>query len=495
MAEEGRENSRRQREESPASLHDQNYVYVTQSMPDMVTMIKSTMKHEYPDSLLYAVLYGFANKAVKVDDLNRPGKKVSVKVLSYQEMMKRSSSTGGGGYGSFRGMSRRQGAWFLSTMAPFQHFPDIQIENDLKEFMQYDATTPATFITLLPYENKPGYLSILKTIDVDNVPGKPFTRINPLPHSESYNATVHNRMPADPLEATYQVRMSSSLGMHVVDDNLDILAFSRHYESCGLMTTTDMRFVHYFLKTPAKMASESLAYRKKYAGRFASYPIIETYPKQKVEEVKENQKIGNIHKKKTDEYRNGTISSKEYHSQMSGMSLSRVMMADIRPHGTPDGFTEEDLEILRRLPPRDRVTEYTPSRIEGSSTDVVSHRSLGNGLFDSVIDQSMDAADELTRSAGSDEDLHGVVHDSISISHLPAPNVATDHGSRRMSQARGEGISICGNTFTSRFSGSRGRKRGANGTANGTTNGRSVRQRSSPLASFGSIGRTRRFGV
>jgi len=454
-----------------STLFDQNFVYVTQSMSDMVTMVKSAMTNKYPDSLIYSVLYSFASKTVTVNDMNRTGKKITTKVLSYQEMMKRSSGGGsGGGYGSYRGITRRQGAWFLSTRAPFEHFPDIQIEKDLKEFIQRDISEPATYITLLPCENKPGYLSILKTIDIKPV-HKPMTRVNPLPPNESWNATVHNRCPTETGKDPFMVPLVSTMGSHDMDDHPDIIAFVRHYSECGIPTTLDMSKAHYMLSTPLFMAWKSDKYRSKNMHHFGKYPIIERYPSEKIEEVEKNEAIKKKHKEKEKAYMDREISGKQYHNQMCDISISRAVLHGLRPKDQPDGLDEEDMDFLKRLPPRKRMTDYNPYAIEGSSSTslppigpVSRMNRYGDPFVDSIVDQSMDAADELSRSdvrssssslVLSSDGLYGHLRSSMCVDHLPSPNtnVVLEHRMHRRNDHRSNSITIGDFRLRARYSG------------------------------------------
>jgi hypothetical protein len=511
------------RENPSSTLFDQNFVYVTQSMSDMVTMVKSAMTNKYPDSLIYSVLYSFASKTVMVNDMNRPGKKITTKVLSYQEMMKRSSGGGGGGgYGSHRGITRRQGAWFLSTRAPFEHFPDIQIERDLKEFIQRDISEPATYITLLPYENKPGYLSILKTIDIEPVQ-KPMTRINPLPPNESWNATVHNRCPTETGKDPFMVPLVSTMGSHDMDDHPDIIAFVRHYSECGIPTTLDMSRAHYMLSTPLFMAWKSDRYRSKNMEHFGKYPIIERYPSEKIDEVKKNEAIKKKHKEKEKAYMDSKITGKQYHNQMCDISISRAVLHQLRPKDQPDGLDEEDMDFLKRLPPRKRMTDYNPYAIDGSSTTPlpsigpVSRRDrYGDQFVDSIVDQSMDAADVLSRSDGrtsssslflsssSSDGLYGHLRYSMCVDHLPSPNtnVVLEHRMRRRNDHRSNSITIGDFSLQARYSGessssSTHSRRRPRVREEGEGERRHVRRRTTeerPFAAFSPGGRPRHFG-
>jgi hypothetical protein len=413
-------------------IFDQNFCFVGKSMKDMVDSIKSEMTNKYPDSLIYAVLYSFREKVVKVHDMNNPSRVFSTKVLSYMQISRRPSS--GGGYGSYNSVARREGAWFLNTAAPFEHFPGFSVDKDLKEFIQKDVSFPASYMTFLSYKNSPGYLSVLKTVDIDPV-DKPMTKLNGLPPSISWNATVHNNFEGSMANGK-RVSLQAAVSGHDIDEHPDFLAYLRHYWICGLHFPLDLGIAHHGFKTPLMMAAECADYRVLHHDHYKFYCIIRNYPSDKLKEIEKRHALEEQQQIMMERCAKGEITPRQYHNEMKSLSITRVLFESLMSDlNKPQGYSEDETEWFKRLPRRERMSSYNPRTMEdlsasiegppdggsnGSGGALLLRRSSSEGILMDQAQLSLSAMERINDSMSSLSSSSGVIRRSVS--SLPAPH-------------------------------------------------------------------------
>lgn len=431
----------------PRRIWDENYCYLGKRMKDIVDSIKSVMSNEYPESLIYSVLNHFREKTVTVKDMNNPSKKITTKVLIYEQISRR-QNTGGYGYNNF--YSSKQGGWFVNSASPFEHFPSFHIDDDLKEFIEKDTSFKATYMTLLPFKNSPGYLSILKTIDI-GPKDKPFVRDNPLPPSISWNTTVNNNM--ESIED--QINIRASVSCHDVDEHPDFIAYLNHYSSCAVKIPFDLDKVHNFFLDPLKMAFKCARYREfHYKGHYERYPIMHKYPSDKIKEIESRDRLLKTQKELQRKYESKMISKEQYHSKLRELSITKILVESIHDPNFPIGLSEQETEWINRLPSRKRISVYNPFPSLGNSSETISDLSMSSngpltdqelsiGIFD---DMSCDSLDDAPFSKRSEN-----IISRHSVNSLPPPpryNNSTKKSSKRKSNA----ITIGDVTFEDNFS-------------------------------------------
>lgn len=266
---------------------DRNYAFLWgKKKHEILKSIKGHMSTTFADGAVFAVLSSLQDRSYESDDLNesRPGKKQKFKMMRWMRNVVPY-------YGRGPKNGDDKSGYYINIACLFQYFKPLDMESELSRFMSHAYAIPTSHITALPWKNEPGYLSILKVVEVKRDESRLLVKENAIPANQIHNKTVYNSLVEE--DCLYEITKEMAAPIFAVDMDMDILSFYQAYIAQGYTVTGEPKYWAHQMPTLPLMQSRLIWELRTRCAYYSELQYISQYPKEKVVDLtkKKNQVV------------------------------------------------------------------------------------------------------------------------------------------------------------------------------------------------------------